>query len=144
MLSIKMCASNSHRSYSSSRRSFRWAAVRCEPDRRCWCTRPLPDAASWWPRTWTESLPRCTDHTYTGSECRCIPRSDTRLPTSARTRTENAWAVPFSVFWEGRQTDGCLRSGGESCLMRYWKVLLIDFRSRRFHSTKLHLWFRKQ
>lgn len=93
-----VCASNSHRSYSSSRLSFRWAAVRCEPDRRCWCTRLLPDAASWWPRTWTESLPRCTDHTYTGSECRCIPRSDTQLPTSARTRIENVWTVTFQCL----------------------------------------------
>lgn len=83
-LYLFMCVIHLHQSCSSSPPSFRWARAHCGLARRCWCTRPHPCAASWWPRTWTGSPPRWTGRTCKESVCRCSLRSDILLPVSEK------------------------------------------------------------
>lgn len=96
-----VCVSHLRRSCSSSPPSCRWAAARCGPARRCWCTRPRPCAGSWSPRTWTGSPPRCTGHTCKGSACRRSRRSDILLPVSEKERV-------------GPAVSACARRGGQT------------------------------
>lgn len=91
---VFLCVIRLHRSCSSSPLSCRWARARCGPAQRCWCTRPRPCAASWWPRTWIGSPPRCTGHTCKVSACQRSRRSDIPLPASGKQRVRpvvSAW-----------------------------------------------------